>query len=199
VTRLEHTALAREISAAATVLLKNEGVLPISEKTQRLAVIGAQAKDPVIGGGGSGFVKAAAVSAPYDALLARFAGDVAFGDETNQSAAVEAAAAADIAVVFVGQNSGEGRDRKNLSLPQEQEDLIWAVAKAQPNIVVVMATPGAMLTPWRDAVASILVPFMPGQEFGEAISDILLGDVNPSAKLTHTLPNIENEINMMKS
>jgi beta-glucosidase len=151
----------------------------------------------VIGGGGSGFVNPAYVSAPFDALGARL--DVTYGDETDMDAAGQVAAAADVAIVFVGASSTEGQDRDSLSLPEEHDQLISAVASTQKNVVVVVATPGPILTPWRDDVAAILVPWMPGQEFGEAIADVLLGDVNPAARLHHTMPNIENEIQMTDS
>lgn len=197
VTSPESSALARRIAAEATVLIKNEGgLLPLSASS-KVALIGTLAKVPVIGGGGSGFVNPARVSAPFDALGARL--DVTYGDESDLDAASQTAAAADVAIVFVGASSSEGTDRENLSLPEEHDQLIKAIASAQKNVVVVVATPGPVLTPWRDDVAAILVPFMPGQEFGEAIADVLLGDVNPAARLHHTMPNIENEIQMSES
>jgi len=199
VTRQAHSKLARELSAAATVLLKNDGgLLPISSKA-KLVVLGAQAKDAIIGGSGSGFVKPASVSQPYEAICERVEGELVFADESDLHAAAVAAEAADIAVVFVGQNSGEGKDRSSLSLPREQEALILAVAKVQPRVVVVMVTPGPMLTSWRESVAAILAPGLPGQQYGQAITDVLFGDVNPSAKLTFTLPKIENEMEITQS
>lgn len=199
VTSPKNTALARRLAAEATVLLKNnDGILPLTASS-KFALLGTLAKVPVIGGGGSGFVNPAHVSNPYDALGARLGADVAYGDESDLEAAAQVAAAADVAIVFVGASSSEGTDRADLSLPAEHDQLIQAVASAQKNVVVVVATPGPVLTPWRDDVAAILVPFMPGQEFGEAIADVLLGDVNPAARLHHTMPNIENEVQMTKS
>merc|ERR1711937_1040579 len=62
--------------------------------------------------------------------------------------------------------------------------------------VVVAVTPGALLTPWRDNVGAILTPFMPGQEYGNAITDVLVGAVNPAAKLPITFPQEENDMNV---
>ena len=77
---------------------------------------------------------------------------------------VTAAAKADVAVVFVQTTSSEGGDRGSLSLSDDQNQLVEAVAKANKNTVVVAVTPGALLMPWADKVAAVLVPFMPGQE-----------------------------------
>ena len=60
--------------------------------------------------------------------------------------------------------SSEGGDRGSLSLSDDQNQLVEAVAKANKNTVVVAVTPGALLMPWADKVAAVLVPFMPGQE-----------------------------------
>merc|ERR1712072_1120229 len=111
----------------------------------------------------------------------------------------DAAANADVALVFVATDSSEGSDRNSLSLPEEQEKLIAAAASSQKKTVVIAVTPGAILTPWRDSVAAVIMPFLPGQEYGNAISDILFGDVNPSARLHTTMPKIENEMKMTES
>ena len=65
------------------------------------------------------------------------------------------------------------------------------------QIIAVVSTPGAVLMPWSDVVDTILVNFMPGQEAGHAIADILLGHVNPSARLPVTFPNKDNEVNCL--
>jgi beta-glucosidase len=90
-------------------------------------------------------------------------------------------------------SSSEGSDRPNLSLPADQVSICTAVGQAQKTIAVVI-TPGAVLTDWSDNVDAILVGFMPGQEEGNALADVIFGDVNPSAKLPVTFPNKENEV-----
>ena len=74
--------------------------------------------------------------------------------------------------------------------------MVSAIAAAQPNTVVVMSVPGAVLTPWADEVPAIVTNFMPGQAAGSAIADILFGKVNPSARLPLTFPNTDNDQNM---
>lgn len=113
--------------------------------------------------------------------------------------AAAAAKAADVAIVFVGTLSSEGSDRKSLSLDDggpmsTQNALIEAVAAAQPESVVVLSVPGAILCPWSGKVKAILTNFMPGQQAGNAIADVLLGKVNPSGKLPLTFPNKEDEV-----
>jgi beta-glucosidase len=127
------------------------------------------------------------------------AGSVSYNNGSNIAQAVALAAAADVAIVFVGTTSGEGRDRESLSLAPEMDELIAAVAKVNPNTIVVVATPGMVLMPWAQAVPAILTNFMPGQEVGNAIADVLFGDVNPSGRLSFTMPNIENEQQMTQS
>lgn len=102
---------------------------------------------------------------------------------------------ADVAFVFVGTSSSEGGDRRDLSLG-DQDALIERVAAVLgQKTVVVAVTPGALLTPWRERVGAILIPMMPGQEYGNAIVDVLFGAVNPGARLPITFPNAENEVN----
>ena len=119
---------------------------------------------------------------------------VDYASGNDAAAAAAAAAKADVALVFVGTTSSEGGDRGDLLLGGGQEELIAAVAKAQKQVVVVAVTPGAILSDWSGSVAAVLAPFMPGQEYGNAIADIIFGKVNPSAKLPLTFPNTENEV-----
>jgi beta-glucosidase len=73
------------------------------------------------------------------------------------------------------------------------------VGKAQPKTVVVAAVPGQILTDWRNSVAAILVPFLPGEQYGNAIVDIIFGDVTPQAKLPLSFPKVDNEQGMTES
>ena len=109
------------------------------------------------------------------------------GLDPSQAASV--AAAADVAIVVVADDSVEGFDRPNLHFTGNQDDLVFAVAASQPNTIVICINPGAVLTPWSDQVAAVLAMFMPGQEEGNAATDIIFGDVEPSGRLPITLPN----------
>ncbi|MEN8193778.1 MAG: DUF4434 domain-containing protein [Bacteroidota bacterium] len=107
------------------------------------------------------------------------------GDEIEQ--AIAAAESSDVAIVFVGLREtleGESNDRDDLALPEDQIKLIHSVAKANPNTIVILnnGTPITM-NEWIDEVPAIIEAFYPGQEGGNAIADILFGDVNPSGKL----------------
>jgi len=195
VTSAAHNMLARKLSAEATVLLKNEGgVLPLKSTTQKIAVIGwADGSHIQTGGGGSGSVAPYYQASPFAAIKKRVAGSV-YLDGKDTAAAATAAKAADVAIVFVATTSSEGSDRKTLALKDNGDALVAAVAAAQPNTIVVAATPGALLTPWSSSVKALLTNFMPGQESGNAIADVLFGDVNPSGKLPLTFPNKDNEV-----
>ena len=289
VTSLSNSQLARNISAQATVLLKNNGVLPL-KPGKKVVLIGADATSPFFHGGGSGSVQPTYTVSPLEAISQRNAGKIpksgpgpslptkctvldhdtdyftiggskvahmqdnsvtgccdACGAETgfeyftytghqcwchdkvgkkNQhkgytsgschaaappsppaaggvttatgDGAAAAAAAADVAVVFIHTTSSEGSDRKSLSFAEADDAMVAAVAKAQKNTVVVMVNPGAVLTPWSDDVAAALTMFMPGLEMGNAISDVLYGDINPSGRLALTFPNKENEVGFTK-
>jgi beta-glucosidase len=104
------------------------------------------------------------------------------------AAAENAARSADVAIVFAGDEEGEGNDRPNLSLPNEQDTLISRVARANPNVIVVLNTGSAVTMPWLDKVKGVIEAWYPGQEDGKAIAAVLFGDVNPSGKLPITFP-----------
>ncbi|MEU2655823.1 glycoside hydrolase family 3 C-terminal domain-containing protein [Streptomyces sp. NPDC007325] len=105
--------------------------------------------------------------------------------------AVEAARAADTAVVVVATTErveSEGFDRKDLALPGRQDDLVRAVAAANPNTVVVVNAGSPVELPWRDDVAAILLGWFPGQEGGAALADVLTGAEEPGGRLPTTWP-----------
>jgi beta-glucosidase len=108
-------------------------------------------------------------------------------------AAETAARSADVAIVFAGDEEGEGHDRPNLSLPNEQGTLISKVASANPNVIVVLNTGSAVTMPWLGKVKGVIEAWYPGQEDGSAIAGVLFGDVNPSGKLPITFPNSADE------
>ncbi|MBT1669393.1 glycoside hydrolase family 3 C-terminal domain-containing protein [Curtobacterium flaccumfaciens pv. flaccumfaciens] len=106
-------------------------------------------------------------------------------------AAVGAARGADVAVVVVGTNSkveSEGYDRSSLALPGHQDDLVRAVAAANPNTVVVVNAGSPVEMPWRNDVAAVLLTWFGGQEYGNALADVLTGAQEPGGRLPTTWP-----------
>ncbi|MFI5610200.1 glycoside hydrolase family 3 C-terminal domain-containing protein [Amycolatopsis sp. NPDC051903] len=108
-------------------------------------------------------------------------------DKLHQAAAA-AARAADVAVVVVADVTSEGMDRSTLALPADQNELITAVAQANPNTVVVLNTSGAVLMPWLGGVKAVLANWYAGQEQGNALAAMLFGDEEPGGRLPETFP-----------
>lgn len=105
--------------------------------------------------------------------------------------AVALAASSDVAIVVVGQTDEwerEGEDRADMELPDEQATLIERVAAANPNTIVVVNTGSPITMNWLDRVAAVVQVWYLGQEMGNAIADVLFGDVNPSGRLPTTFP-----------
>jgi beta-glucosidase len=111
--------------------------------------------------------------------------------------AVRMAAESDVALVVVGTNEeveSEGFDRTSLALPGRQDELVRAVAAANPRTVVIVNSGAPVLLPWADEVAAVLVCWFPGQEFGSALADVLTGAVEPGGRLPVTWPASEEEL-----
>lgn len=105
--------------------------------------------------------------------------------------AVEVAKEADVVIAVVGLNSDfetEGYDRKTLALPGRTDELVRKVAEANKNTVVVTQAGSAITMPWVDAVPAIVHAWYLGNTTGEAIAQVLLGDVNPAGRLSLTFP-----------
>ncbi len=106
--------------------------------------------------------------------------------------AVQAAANSDVAVIFAGTSAEfetEGRDRENLILPDNQDELINEVAKVNKNVIVVLTTGSPVLMDkWQSKVKGIMETWFAGEEIGNAAADVLLGNFNPSGKLPITFP-----------
>ena len=119
-----------------------------------------------------------------------------FGEEEAElERAVQLAREADVAVVVVGTNEEvecEGVDRVSLALPGRQDELVRRVAAANPRTVVVVNAGAPVLLPWADDVAAILLAWFPGQEFGNALADVLLGAVEPGGRLPTSWPRTED-------
>lgn len=113
--------------------------------------------------------------------------------------AVAKAKEADYVVVFGGLNKSdyqdcEGHDRKSYDLPYAQDKLVEALAKANRNLVFVNISGNAVAMPWKDKVPAIVQGWYIGSEAGNALADILTGDVNPSGKLPFTWPAKLNDV-----
>jgi beta-glucosidase len=179
------------IAEEGMVLLKNDGdVLPLDvTKLKSIAVIGPYASKAMTGGGGSSHVIPLYTVDPVSGIQRR-AGEkinVQFSDGTNIMEAVSLAKSADVAIVMVGDRESEGRDHP-LTLTNNQDELIEAVAAANPHTIVVLKTGSTILMPWLDKVPAILEAWYPGEEDGNAVAAVLFGDVNPSGKLPLTFP-----------
>lgn len=218
-----HAELAREFEEQGAVLLKNTGVLPLdASAATSVAVIGSHADIGVLSGGGSAQVYpfgGAALreglpsppgwaeviwdpSSPLKALKAKLPlAAVEFDPGVDAAAAAALAAKSDIAVVFISQWESEGMDVPRLnftdvvhSSPIDQDALVSAVAKANPRTIVVLENGGPKAMPWLESVNAVLEAWYPGQRGGEAIANILVGDVNPSGKLPITFPARESDL-----
>ena len=106
--------------------------------------------------------------------------------------ATSLASESDAVILIVGTNSDwetEGNDRASLALPSIQDELIENICKVNKNTVVVLNTGSPCEMPWSENAEAILQCWFPGQEFGNSLSDILFGEVNPSGKLPTTFPH----------
>jgi beta-glucosidase len=204
-----HAAVSLQDAQAGMVLLKNAAhALPLNRSVKRIAVIGGHADKGVLAGGGSSLVYPVGgnavpgiaptswpgpvmyyPSAPLEAIRRRAPGaTVTYADGADRAAAAALARDADAVVVFATQWTGEGVDMGDLALPDRQDDLIAAVAAANPKTVVVLETGGPVTMPWLPDVAAVLEAWYPGTSGGEAIAGILFGEVNPSGHLPATFP-----------
>jgi beta-glucosidase len=196
-----HHALARRLAARGMVLLKNDGILPLTPGG-RVAVIGHAAQEAHFQGGGSSHMTTTQVDIPIREIE-RLAGNAKItfaegypADETARpdliASAVADARAADVALLYVAlptYKENEGSDRADLDLTAQQVALIQAVTAAQPRSVVVLFNGSAVaMTSWIDGPAAVLEAWMAGQASGGAVADVLFGVVNPSGKLAETFP-----------
>ena len=195
----DHHALARTAAAQSAVLLKNDGnLLPLAAGT-RVAVIGQAAVTPRYQGGGSSHTEPTRLDVPLDELR-RIAGHdrVTFapghgGDDPDaeRGAAVATAAGADVAVVFLAlpeRCESEGWDRTDFDLPAHQVELARAVFAANSRTIAVLARGGVVLTAALADLPALIDGALLGQGGGRAIAEILFGLVNPSGRLSETIP-----------
>ncbi|KAI5990450.1 glycoside hydrolase superfamily [Pisolithus albus] len=214
-----HDQLVRQVAAAGTVLLKNEGnALPLI-KPKSIVLVGSDAAPPISGpneyadqggdptgilamGWGSGTTNFTYLISPYEAIQARAREDqttVSWDfDNWNLDQVGNDAIPAEVAIVFINSDSGEGYitvdgnagDRKNLTAWHEGDQLVLAVAAQNNNTIVVVNSVGPLIVePWVDHpnVTAIVWASLGGNEAGNAIVDILYGAWNPSGRLPYTI------------
>lgn len=197
-----HHRLCRRAAAAGTVLLVNDGTLPLAA-SGTIAVVGGLAVHPRFQGAGSSQVNATRVDKPLTELRARV-GDTArviaadgydarTGKATDRqiSEAVEVAGRADVVVCFVGLPArweSEGFDRPSLDLPKDQVRLIEALATTGTPLVVVLNNGGVVHMDWADRVNAVVECWLGGQAGGGAVVDVLFGDVEPGGRLAESIP-----------
>jgi beta-glucosidase len=209
--------VARKLEEQSIVLLKNEkSQLPLdAAKVRRIAVIGPHADVGMISGGGSAQVDPPVGNAilppgtgqtrwlepvwfptsPLKSIRAKAPGaKVEFNSGAAPGAAAALAKNSDVAIVFAYQWESEDMDLPSLALPEHQDDLIAAVAAANPHTVVVVESGGPVTMPWVDKVSAILEAWYAGSSGSDAVANVLFGDANPSAKLPLTFPRGEMDL-----
>lgn len=195
-----HQALARRAARESAVLLKNEGVLPVSPGV-KTALIGVMAKQPRYQGAGSSRVNPSRLENAYDAL-AEAGLDIEYapgyslvpGSGPDPKLIEEACAVArgkDRVLIFAGlpdEYESEGFDRSSLSMPESHVRLIEAVAKVNPRTAVILQCGAPVSMPWASQVQGILLMYLGGQAGGGAAADLITGKASPSGKLAESFP-----------
>ncbi len=189
----EHQDLSRAAAEECIVLLKNDGLLPLSEK-QRIVVVGALAEDREITGSWALFVdwdQTITLRKAIETLYPQ--ADVAFfpSDEVTEDM-LAAARAADVVIMALGENqrvSGESQSKADISLPRAQAALFDAVHGVNPRIVTVLFGGRPLAVPELAAKTNSLIEtWLPGSCGCYALADILFGKVNPSGRLSMSIP-----------
>jgi beta-glucosidase len=211
-----HRQLALKTARESIVLLSNKGhFLPLDKsKLKTIAVIGPHV-DIFTAGGYSGRVRNPVT--PLEGIKNRAArgtevlfakgGEIApprkpattpFNREEELRKAAETAAKADAAIVYVGTTldiEAEGRDRTTLTLPGNQEELVKAVLAANPRTAVVLMSAGPLAVPWiKEHAPAMLQAWWGGEEGGNAIADVLFGDMNPAGRLPYTVYASDSQV-----
>lgn len=209
----EHSEAARKIAEQGIVLLKNDKqTLPIPVgKYKRIAVIGDNATRSLVIGGGSSSLKVAYEVSPLEGLKAKYGAEtITFSkgysadldDKKPESkliadsllnAAIETARTAD-AIIFIGGlnknwfQDSEGDDRQSMALPYNQDKVINALMTVNKNLTVILCSGNAVEMPWLSKVPALVQAWYLGSEAGNAIANIISGEVNPSGKLPFSFP-----------
>ena len=195
-----HHNVARRAAAESTILLKNEGgILPLKAGA-KVAIVGDFAFVPRYQGAGSSLVNptkietVAELIGTYDLQVVGMSRGYSRNgqeDATVRKEALDIAAKADIILYFFGLNEdseSEGMDRTHMRIPQNQINLLQELGQVNPNLVGIISAGSAIEMPWHHYFKALLHCYLNGQAGAGAVMDILTGDVNPSGKLSETIP-----------
>ncbi|CAK0800520.1 unnamed protein product, partial [Prorocentrum cordatum] len=192
----QHTAQSLRAATQSITLLKNENeTLPLDpRRVKTLAIFGlvaASVQPKFYSGHGSGHINPKAPVTPLQAIQARAeAAGIQVISRTSQeplAEVLEAASRADVVLVVGGASSREGYDRDNLRLNGDADAIVTACASRRPTVVL-MQTPGPVLTPWRNQAAAIANLFLAGEQTGRAWAQVLFGDAEPEGRLPVMFP-----------
>ncbi|MHA7191897.1 beta-glucosidase family protein [Arthrobacter sp. MDT2-16] len=200
----EHKDLARQAVEEGTVLLKNDGILPLSSKPKSIAIIGPTASKTLTNGvsakdacsmswrfGSPNTLTCENIVTIEDAVRERAAAEgstVVFDNGADPQRAATVAAKADVTIVVGYYKSGEFNDLPNLRLAGNGDALIDAVGAASPRTVAILQTGSAVEMPWLGKTEAVLESWYAGEQQGPALVNLLWGNVNPSGKLPMTFP-----------
>ena len=214
----EALALTKKAAQASMVLLKNEGVLPLSDSVGKVALIGPNADVPQLGGytDESAMARTVTLKAAMEARLGKdrvlyAAGcGISKGSDKQKQEALDAAKAADVVVMVMGDNSnyyggigwgnaeidgsvtvtcGEGFDMHTLDLPGRQQELMEALHATGKPVVLVLETGRPYAITWaKEHIPAILQAWYPGEMGGTALCEVLFGDFNPCGRLPISFP-----------
>lgn len=210
----EHTKAAREVAAKCIVLMKNENnLLPLSKDIKTIAFIGPLVKEHKQN---LGFWSIELDNVDYEKfVVSQWEGlqnkigkntkllyaqgcKIEGEDRSGFAEAIETAKKADVVIMSIGEKrdmSGEAKSRSNINIPGVQEDLVKAIhATGKPVVVLVNAGRPLVFNWTADNIPAILYTWWLGSEAGNAIADVLVGDVNPSAKIPMTFPREVGQI-----
>lgn len=188
-----------EIAKQCIVLLQNDGILPLKEKEENLAIIGGFAEHPRYQGGGSSHITSYKV--PSILETAKEYGDFTYAkgfshqedkaDKDLFEEALKVAKTSSKVIIFAGlpdSFESEGYDRTHMGLPDCQNQLIEEILKVQKNVIVVLQNGSPVELPWASKVNAIVEAYLGGEGIAQAIAEILFGKSNPCGKLAESFP-----------
>ena len=213
----EHKALALKAARESIILLKNDGLLPFKGK-KRILVTGPNADNHRLMGDWALKQPEENIITVYEGMKQVFAGakvdfinsgeSLRYPDDSKLKAPISKASAYDAVVIVVGSNSlryenkekncGENIDRSKINLQGNQLKLVKEIYKRNKNVVVVLVNGRPLAEPWiKENIPAIIEAWEPGAMGGEAIAEVIKGTVNPSGKLTITIPYSVGQIHMV--